>query len=117
MTRNEIKMHRKANPRFDKNVVLTEEQRRLHRELDCREMINSCLCYGHDFIESNYSKAYIEDLGKARVIELYNEQKEDFSKSQVIHNTFEDGEGNSYNTIRWYDEVDSTDKDITDEMF
>ena len=109
MTRKEIEKLRE-NPKFEDNI-------RLQRELNCREMINSCLCYGYNFIESNYSKAYIEELGKERVIELYNEQKLDFDKSIVLHNVGEDSVGNSYNSIKWYDELDSTDKDITDEMF
>ena len=110
MTRNEIKKLRKENPRFQKDIVLTEEQKRLHRELDCREMINSCLCYGDDFLKSRYSKPYIQDIGEKRVIELYNEQKADFAKATVLRDVYQDGEGVSYNSIKWADELEETEK-------
>ena len=108
MTRKEIKKRRKEVPRFEngKPRNLTPEQQRLHRELDCREMINSCLCYGDNFIESRYSENYIKELGKERVLELYNEQKSDFDKAIVFHNVYEDSEGCSYNSIKWEDEIE-----------
>ena len=82
MTGKEIKKIRTEIPRFRNGVAcnLTAEQKQLHRELDCREMINSCLCYGSNFLESRYSEPYIQDLGRERVIEIYNEQKIDFDK-------------------------------------
>lgn len=108
MTRKEIKKLRKENPRFKNEMSCesTKAQKQLHIELDCREMINSCLCYGIDFIDSHYKDKYIKDLGEKRVIELYNEQKVDFDKAVVIHNVGEDGEGNSYNSIQWEDELE-----------
>lgn len=87
-------------------MYLTAEQKQLHRELDCREMINSCLCYGSNFLESRYSEPYIQDLGRERVIEIYNEQKIDFDKAIVLHNVYEDGEGVTYNSIKWEDEIE-----------
>lgn len=108
MTRKEIKKLRKENPRFKNGMSCesTKAQKQLHIELDCREMINSCLCYGTDFIDSHYKDKYIKELGEKRVIELYNEQKADFDKAVVIHNVGEDGEGNSYNSIQWEDELE-----------
>lgn len=106
MTRIEIKKARKENSRFINGFQLTKEQEKLHKELDCREMINSCLCYGTDFLNSKYKNKYMEELGEDRVIELYNEQKADFEKSTVIHDIFEDSEGVSYNSIKWNDEMD-----------
>lgn len=108
MTDKEIKKLRKENPRFNNgfSCELTKEQKQLHRELDCREMINSCLCYGTDFLNSRYKDRYIKDLGEQRVIELYNEQKKDFDKAIVLHNVYEDGEGVSYNSIQWEDELE-----------
>lgn len=75
MTGKEIEKIRNEIPRFENGVPckLTSEQELLHKELDCREMINSCLCYGYDFINTNYSEPYIKELGKKRVLELYNE--------------------------------------------
>lgn len=108
MTRKEIEKIKNEIPRFENGIPckLTKEQKQLHRELDCREMINSCLCYGHSFIESHYSSPYIEELGMERVLELYNEQKADFDKAKVFHNVYEDGEGVSYNSIQWEDELE-----------
>lgn len=108
MTRKEIEKIKKQIPRFENGAPckLTREQERLHRELDCRDMINSCLCYDTNFLESHYSKPYIQELGKKRVLELYNEQKADFDKAKVLHNVYEDGEGLSYNSIKWEDEIE-----------
>ncbi|MBR0491801.1 MAG: hypothetical protein IJJ82_07165 [Clostridia bacterium] len=108
MTEKEIKKLRKENPRFNNgfSCELIKEQKQLHRELDCREMINSCLCYNTDFLNSRYKDDYIKDLGKQRVIELYNEQKEDFDKAIVIRSVYQDDEGNSYNSIQWEDELE-----------
>lgn len=108
MTQKEIEKIRYKIPRFENGIPcqLTHEQEQLHRELDCREMINSCLCYGENFIKSHYSKPYIKELGEKRVIELYNEQKADFDKATVLYGVGEDGEGNSYNSIKWDDELE-----------
>ena len=94
----------------------TEEQKQLSRELDCREMINSCLCY--DSIESfwrvdpwrwgeykSYSGRYVAELGLARVRELCEEQMQDFSKAKVLRNVYTDSEGCTYNSIIWGDEL------------
>ena len=108
MTRKQIKKIRKEIPRFENGIPceLTPEQKQLHRELDCREMINSCLCYGSSFFESRYSDPYIQELGRERVLELFNEQKADFDKAIVLHNVYEDSEGVSYNSIKWEDEIE-----------
>lgn len=108
MTDNQIRKIRKEIPRFENGIPckLTKEQEQLHRELDCREMINSCLCYDTDFLNSQYKDRYIKDLGEQRVKELYNEQKKDFDRAIVLHNVYEDGEGVSYNSIQWEDELE-----------
>ena len=108
MTDNQIRKIRKEIPRFENGIPckLTKEQEQLHRELDCREMINSCLCYDTDFLNSQYKDRYIKDLGEQRVKELYNEQKKHFDRAIVLHNVYEDGEGVSYNSIQWEDELE-----------
>lgn len=108
MTGKQIKKIRKEIPRFENGIPckLTTEQKRLHRELDCREMINSCLCYGSNFLKSHYSDPYIQELGRERVLELYNEQKTDFDKATVFRNVYKDSEGCSYNSIKWEDEIE-----------
>ena len=75
-----------------------------YEEASCRSMINSCLCYWTRFLESRYKDDYIEKLGEARVLELYNEQKADFDKSKVQYNVYTDGEGCTYNSIKRRDE-------------
>lgn len=108
MTGKQIEKIRNEIPRFENGVPckLTPEQKLLHRELDCREMINSCLIYGSSFLKTRYSEPYIEELGKKRVLELYNEQKSDFDKAIVFHNVYEDSEGCTYNSIKWEDEIE-----------
>lgn len=108
MTGKEIKKIRTEIPRFRNGVAcnLTAEQKQLHRELDCREMINSCLIYGSKFLGTRYSEKYIKELGEKRVLELFDEQKADFDKAVVFHNVYEDSEGISYNSIKWEDEIE-----------
>lgn len=110
MTRKEIKAANDSLPRpFFKNW--TEEQDRLYEELSCREMVNSCLCYGtlHNFWGENsygvnYSADYIRKLGVERVKEIVREQEADFARAVVLRNVFTDSEGLSYNSIVWADE-------------
>jgi hypothetical protein len=90
-------------PRFKRNE-LTKEQKKAYDELDCISMINSCLIYWTNFLESHYKNNYIEDLWEKRVIELYNEQKSDFDKSQVNYCVYTDDEGCTYNSIKRRDE-------------
>lgn len=108
MTGKQIEKKRNEIPQFENGIPckLTPEQKALHRELDCREMINSCLIYGTKFLETRYSEKYIKKLGEKRVLELYNEQKADFDKAIVFHNVYEDSEGISYNSIKWEDEIE-----------
>ena len=90
----------------------TAEQKNLDNELSCREMINSCLCYGmmYAFYEEStgewgrYAANYREDLSDERVIELIAEQRADFEKATVKRNVGTDGEGLSYNSIKWADD-------------
>lgn len=113
MTDKQIERLRNEVLRFIDGIPckLTKEQEQLHRELECRDMINSCLCYGYDFLNSSYSKSYIEELGIDKVKQLYKEQKEDFDKATVLHNIGTDGEGNSYNSIVWADEIQKNTKE------
>ncbi len=108
MTGKQIEKIRNEIPQFENGIPckLTPEQKLLHRELDCRDMINSCLIYGTKFLETRYSEKYIKKLGEKRVLELYNEQKADFDKAVVFHNVYEDSEGISYNSIKWEDEIE-----------
>lgn len=93
----------------------TPEQKRLDQELDCREMINSCLTYGGidgfwqecEWREGDksYAARFIRELGRKRVEELAEEQQADFSKARIFHGVYEDSEGCSYNGVVWHDEA------------
>lgn len=85
------------------------------KELSCRSMINSLLCYHYydvkdakEIIERerrryhDYLKKHIDALGEQRVIELINEQRA--SIYAVLFNVGEDNEGVMYNSIVWADE-------------
>lgn len=91
---------------------LTREQELLRKELYCREMINSCLCYDTDFLNGRYVQQFIDELGEDRVKELYAEQLADFKEATVVRNCFTDGEGLSYNRIVWADDKRDTSEDI-----
>lgn len=90
----------------------TDEQKQLDRELSCREMINSILCYdGEDGLLNNeYLEKYIPELGLSIVQRLCDEQLVDFKKATVVKNVFTDNEGVSYNSIKWADELSLEDK-------
>ena len=108
MTGKQIEKLKKEIPEFINGVPcnLSSKQKQIVEELHCREMINSCLCYGDDFINSIYSEDYIKRLGLKRVLELYNEQKEDFDKAIVKHDVYIDSEDCSYNSIIWKDDLE-----------
>lgn len=120
MTRKEIEEAKKKLPRMldVRYSDWTHEQKVLSEELDCRSMINSCLCYGgiHTFwevcpwryAEKSYAEPFVKKLGIKRVKELVSEQETDFAKATVKHNVFTDGEGVSYNTIVWADETEES---------
>lgn len=87
----------------------------VYGELDCREMINSCLTYGGirgfwmKFMSSgkerSYADPYIKNLGIKRVRELVAEQEADFAKAKVLRNVFTDSEGVAYNSVQWADDA------------
>lgn len=99
MTRKQIENARKELGLFQN---WTEKEKKIDKELWCREMINSCLCYGTNFYK--HADNYIVDLGATRVNELFIEQMNDFKKAKVIKNSYTDFEGCTYNTIIWEDE-------------
>lgn len=83
---------------------MTREEIDLFFELQCREMINSCLIYWTDYLNSHYKDDSVKRFWIEKVKQWYNEQLEDVKKSLVKHNVYEDYEGCTYNSIKWYDE-------------
>lgn len=84
----------------------TDDQKQLDKELMCRDMINSILCYGgkNNIIQNRYLQSHIEELGFETVQRLCDEQIADFEKATVLRNVHTDSEGISYNSIVWGDE-------------
>ena len=118
MTRKEIE--RAWKPLRDKGIgaKLTPEEHKLKSELNCREMINSCLIYGEmSAFYTRYGVQYRVELGERRVSELIYEQEQDFKKAVVNRNVHTDSEGCSYNSIVWADELEPGQDDIqTDDL-
>jgi len=114
MTQKEIDAAKKMLPRLFDYQSWTPQQKILNDELDCREMINSCLCYGaikdfwrvfDDFFgRHSYADPFIKALGRERVEELVAEQESDFAKAQVSSCVYTDSEGLIYNSIQWADD-------------
>lgn len=114
MTDRQIKVARKGLPARSRVQWrdMTPEEQRLNRELSCREMINSILCYhGEDGLRKdglNYNEyllPYVEELGPDVVDRLCMEQVEDFRNAVVRQNVSVDSDGISYNSIEWADEL------------
>lgn len=108
MTQKQIDKLREMLPKWKDCIppIFTPEEKQLNLELDCRDMINSILCYhGQNRIMENiYLNNYIDKLGYDCVLRLCNEQIQDFNKAIVKTNVHTDYEGCSYNSIIWADE-------------
>ena len=98
MNQKQLEELRKTIPSVMEYKNWTKEQKQLNNELDCIEMINSCLTYRYDFMKY-WSKRYIENLGFDKVKELYDEQVEYFKHCTIIVGSGTDCEGNVYNSV------------------
>lgn len=78
-----------------------EEHKTLYQLASCADMIESHLAYNdYSFMESRYSKKYIDDLGYDVVNALWEIMKEYFNRNCYIeHNVYTDCEGLSYNSL------------------
>ena len=98
-------------------MPITDDDKQMYKELDCIEMINSCLTYGsdpfekinkwwygHGYCERSYMSDYEEALGEKRVRELYEMQVEEFSKATIYRNVHTDSEGMTYNSVSFVDD-------------
>lgn len=109
MTQKEIDCEK---ARRDAQIPFNNINHPIYDDLDCREMINSCLCYTSidDFWRDqgsgrgSYADPYVKALGLDVVKALVEEQVEDFKKAKVVRNVYTDGEGCTYNNIVWADE-------------
>ena len=115
MTRKEIEKAKKSL--FVNGIYsLTEDEQKIANELSCREMINSILCYHGErglFTENGDLNRYLYrkgsdheyyGIGKERIMELIDEQLNDFRQAKVLHSVYTDGEGLTYNSIVWADD-------------
>lgn len=91
----------------------TPEKAKKREELDCRNMINSCLAYGeaYGFYNVNtgewgeYAQDYLRKLGAEKCFRLFMEQRDEFfEKATVEWGVYEDFEGCTYNRVTWGDE-------------
>lgn len=101
MNRAELERLRKTLP-FRGEIAYelwSSEQKKLEKELNCIDMINSCLIYKKDFMNSTYKDEYIAEFGLERVQELYDEQVEYIKNCTIIENAHTDSEGCSYNSL------------------
>lgn len=109
MTEREIKKAKDMLPKWENGnpPIFTPAQKQLDRELSCREVINSILCYiGPDkLVENQYLADYIKELGEETVSRLCDEQLADFKKAVVKNYVHFDNEGVSYNSVIWADDM------------
>lgn len=110
MTQREIDNARASLPRQWSEC--SDAEKRLSRELDCRNMINSCLTYGSiktfweecpwRFGDKSYAAPYIRDLGMERVKEIAADQEADFHNRATVKScVYTDSEGLTYNSVIW----------------
>lgn len=108
MTGKEIQIAKNTLPQLSE---MSPEQRVTFLELTCREMINSCLIYNQErlFYDVNtgkfgmYAENYL-DLGETKLLQLFNEQKQDVARSTILRGVHVDAYGVVYNSIIWNDE-------------
>lgn len=83
----------------------TDLEKKNERELRAREMIDSCYVYDSDILDKNssgrsYADRYIKDLGEEKFMEIYRSEMDYLKNCEVEHNSGEDGEDNSYNSLK-----------------
>lgn len=93
----------------------TDADNRELAELDYRDMINTCLCYGEGydiFNERTHTwgdtglRYGFSKLGYERALEIWKEQKEFFERyARVTKCVFTDEEGCSYNNLDWVEDA------------
>ena len=79
--------------------------------LDCIEMTHSILTYAPDnnrtleyVLDSRYIKKYIDKLGENKVIEIINQEVEEYKNAIVNTNAYTDSEGVTYSSVTFKDE-------------
>lgn len=81
----------------------TADQKKRMEELNCLRMINSVIAYGGNTVDrvlkNEYMKKYIDKLGEERVKELIATQLDEID--HVDADVYTDGEGVTYNSIKW----------------
>lgn len=82
-------------------------------ELSCIDMLHSILTYSsnHDVnkvLENKYLQDYIDRLGYDKVKELANQEIEEYKNATINHDVYTDGEGVSYNSVTFKDDVDES---------
>lgn len=118
MTRKQIEAAMSKIPHaFDTYKFATKAQKKEYAELSCRDMINSLLVYGYSAYNketdemSKYLNSFWQDkssmfyVPRKRIIALVQEQEQDFAQAEVRLGVYTDGEGCTYNSCVWADEM------------
>lgn len=84
-------------------------------ELDCISMIHSILTYSSNHnteavLNNKYLQDYINSLGIDKVKDLVNQEIEEFKNATINTDVYTDGEGVSYNSVTFKDDVNESEK-------
>lgn len=99
MNRKQLNSMKEQLPSLSEYSNWTKEQKYIDKVIRCVEMINSCIVYGTDFLNSHYSNSYIEELGYEKVKELYFEQIDYFKTCTILSNVHIDEENVCYSSV------------------
>lgn len=83
------------------HMFKNEQHKTLYNLASCADMIESHLAYNdYSFMESRYSKKFIDELGYETVEALWNIMKEYFDRNCIVkRGVYTDCEGLTYNSI------------------
>lgn len=132
MTGNAIRFRKNELMAISKKRKLSAKELKEHKELSCRDMVNSILIYhfapkqtevlnnitgevipvSEMILKDRYMDDYARNkkvnflyIGEKRVKEIISEQMDDYSKAEVNIGCYTDHEGCTYNSCRWADEL------------
>ena len=103
MTRKQLEQLKQQARYYGFITDRTPEEKELRDQIDCIEMINSCIAYSSrnlaSIMSNDYMQSHIDKLGTDVVARLVQGQLNDVVCVQYC--VYEDSEGCSYNSIIW----------------
>ena len=86
-------------------------------ELGCIDMIHSILTYGSErnidnLVQNEYLKRYIDELGEDKVRELLAGEVEEYKNATINKDVYTDGEGVTYNSVTFKDDLEESDANV-----